>query len=109
MKIIEQSYDFDILATTNNAQFIKGRYKDQRVVTYAAKKPKKKIFTEEDLFVTDTFSFGTQIGQITNTCSTICALIPTFKEGSKHRITLENRLKAGCAAQSRQMKMRLLA
>lgn len=103
MKIIEQLYDFDILATTNNAQFIKGRYKDQRVVTYAAKKPKKKIFTEEDLFVTDTFSFGTQIGQITNTCSTICALIPTFKEGSKHRITLENRLKAGCAAQSRQI------
>jgi hypothetical protein len=96
-------YDFDILSTTNNEQFIKGRYKDQRVVTYAAKKPKKKLFTEEDLFVTDTFSFGTQIGQITNTCSTICALIPTFEAGSRHRTVLENRLKAGCAAQSRQI------
>ena len=34
----------------------------------------------------------------TNTCSTICALIPTFKEGSKERKVLEDRLRAGCAA-----------
>ena len=103
MHFAGSDYDFDILATTNNEQFIQGRYENQRVVTYSAKKPKKKLFTEDDLFVTDTFSFGTQIGQITNTCSTICALIPTFAEGSRERITLENRLKAGCAAQSRQI------
>ena len=103
MHFAGSDYDFDILATTDNEQFIKGRYKDQRVVTYSAKKPKKKLFTEDDLFVTDTFSFGTQIGQITNTCSTICALIPTFEKGSRERVTLENRLKAGCAAQSRQI------
>ena len=103
MHFAGSDYDFDILATTNNEQFIQGRYDNQRVVTYSAKKPKKKLFTEDDLFVTDTFSFGTQIGQITNTCSTICALIPTFKEGSRERVTLENRLKAGCAAQSRQI------
>ena len=98
-------FRYDILATTNNQQFIEGPYKNQRVVTYTAKKPKKKLFTEEDLFLTDTFSFGTQIGQITNTCSTICALIPTFDEGSKERKVLEDRLRAGCAAQSRQMKI----
>lgn len=103
MHFAGSDYDFDILATTNNEQFIQGRYENQRVVTYSAKKPKKKLFTEDDLFVTDTFSFGTQIGQITNTCSTICALIPTFAEGSRERVTLENRLKAGCAAQSRQI------
>ena len=57
-------FRYDILATTNNQQFIEGPYKNQRVVTYTAKKPKKKLFTEEDLFLTDTFSFGTQIGQI---------------------------------------------
>lgn len=103
MHFAGSDYDFDILASTDNEQFIKGRYNNQRVVTYAAKKPKKKLFTEDDLFITDTFSFGTQIGQITNTCSTICALIPTFEKGSKHREVLENRLKAGCAAQSRQI------
>ena len=98
MKIIEQTFDFDIIASTDNRNFVNGKFPNQRVVTYTAKKPKKKLFTEEDLFLTDTFSFGTQIGQITNTCSTICALIPTFPEGSKERKTLEDRLKAGCAA-----------
>ena len=108
MKVIVFRYDFDIIATTDNKQFIEGRYPNQRVVTYKAKKPQKKLFTEQDLFVTDTFSFGTQIGQITNTCSTICALIPTFAQGSRERKVLEDRLKAGCAAQSRQMNLRLL-
>ena len=55
-------YDFDILATTNNLNFVNGPFPDQRVVTYTAKKPHKKLFTEEDLYVTDTFSFGTKIG-----------------------------------------------
>lgn len=60
---------------------------------------------EQDLFKTDTFSFGTKIGQITNTCSTICGLLPEFDKNSKEFETLCNRLKAGCAAQSRQMNL----
>lgn len=96
-------FDYDIIASTDNPQFVNGKFPNQRVVTYTAKKPKKKLFTEDDLFVTDTFSFGTQIGQITNTCSTICALIPTFPKGSRERKVLEDRLRAGCAAQSRQI------
>ena len=63
---------------------------------------------EDDLFTTDTFSFGTQIGQITNTCSTICGLMAEFDKNSKEFEVLCNRLKAGCAAQSRQMNYRLL-
>lgn len=62
MRIKVFEYDFDILFSTDNENFINGLYKNQRVVTYTAKKPKKKIFTEEDLFKTDTFSFGTRIG-----------------------------------------------
>lgn len=96
-------YDFDILATTNNEQFINGKYPNQRVVTYAPKKPKKKVFTEDDLYTADTFSFGTKIGQITNCSTTFCALIPNFKEGSKERILLENRVKMCCGSQSRQI------
>lgn len=57
-------YDFDIIASTDCKQFIGGRLPNQRVVTYTAKKPHKKLFTEEDLFRTDTFSFGTQIGYL---------------------------------------------
>ena len=55
-------YDYDIVATTSCGQFINGKFSNQRVVTYTAKKPHKKLFTEQDLFNTDTFSFGTQIG-----------------------------------------------
>lgn len=59
-----KSWDYDIISSTDNPQFVNGKYPDQRVVTYDVKKPHKKLFTEDDLFVTDTFSFGTQIGQI---------------------------------------------
>lgn len=97
-------YDFDIIFTTNNQQFLDGCRKDQRVVTYAPKKPKKKLFTEEDLYVADTFSFGTKIGQITNVASTICAMIPMFKKESPERDLLEKRVAMCCAAQSREIK-----
>ena len=83
------------------------------MVTYQAKKPKKEIFRKEDgtfdrkLFVTDTFSFRTKIGQITNTISTVVGLLPLFPEDSKEREVLINRVKAGCAAQSRQILISL--
>ena len=66
-------YDYDIIFTCDNPNFINGVYPDQRVVTYNAKKPHKKPvreMTDLDLYNTDTFSFGTRIGQITNICST---------------------------------------
>lgn len=94
-------YDYDIISSTNNINFVQGKYPNQKVVTYNAKKPQKKIFTEEDLFTTDCFSFGTQIGQITNCCSSICALLANFNENSEEYKTLNDRLAAGCAAQSR--------
>lgn len=97
-------YDFDIIATTNAEQFINGKYPNQRVVTYSAKKPHKKLFTEEDLFHTDTFSFGTQIGQITNSTSSVIGLMAEFNPGSKEYNRLIDRVKMGCAAQSRQIK-----
>lgn len=101
------SYDYDILFSSNNINFINGVYPNQRVVTYNAKKPHKKLFTEEDLFKTDTFSFGTRIGQITNICSTFVGMMPLFEKGSKEEQLLQNRVKACCAAQSRQIKTSL--
>ena len=96
-------YDFDILFTTNNENFINGVYPNQRVVTYDVKKPHKKVFTEDDLFKADTFSFGTRIGQITNICSTFVGMIPQFEQGSEEYKLLNNRIKMCCAAQSRQI------
>ena len=62
MRFSGSDFDMDILASTNCKEVIEGYYQNQRVVTYTAKKPHKKLFTEQDLFNTDTFSFGTQIG-----------------------------------------------
>ena len=103
MKFAGSDYDFDILATTNNRNFINGIYPNQRVVTYAVKKPHKKLFDENDLFVTDTFSFGNAIGQITNTTSTFVSMMAMFPPDSKEYKQLADRIKAGCAAQSRQI------
>lgn len=103
MAFAGSDYDFDILSTTNSNQFLQGVYPNQKVVTYDVKKPKKKLFTEEDLFSVDTFSFGTQIGQITNVCSTFVGMIPLWKQGSKERQLLEDRVRMCCASQSRQI------
>ena len=76
---------------------------NQRVVTYNVKKPHKKLFIEEDLYTTDTFSFGTQIGQITNATSCCIGLMSLFDKDSKEYKLLLDRVKMGCAAQSRQI------
>ena len=43
----------------------------------------------------------------TNTISTVVGLLPLFPEDSKEREVLINRVKAGCAAQSRQILISL--
>lgn len=103
MNYAGSDYDYDIVSSTDSKQFVEGTFKNQRVVTYAAKKPHKKLFTEEDLFHTDTFSFGTQIGQITNSTSSVIGLMAEFKPGSREYNRLADRVKMGCAAQSRQI------
>lgn len=103
MKFAGSDYDYDILSTTNNRNFINGVYPNQRVVTYDVRKPHKKLFDEEDLFVTDTFSFGNAIGQITNTTSTFVSMMAMFSPDSAEYKQLSDRIKAGCAAQSRQI------
>ena len=45
----------------------------------------------------------------TNTISTVVGLLPLFPEDSKEREVLINRVKAGCAAQSRQIGIYSLA
>ena len=48
-------YDYDIIFTCDNPNFINGVYPDQRVVTYNAKKPHKKPareMTDLDLYNT---------------------------------------------------------
>jgi len=97
-------FDFDILFTTDNKQIINNTYQGERVTLYDVPKPKKKPnLTEEDLYISDTFSFGQQIGPLTNISTSIYALLPKFKEDSKEYNKLIERLKQCCVNQSKQI------
>lgn len=100
-------FDFDILATTSNKTMIKGVYKDELPVVYDAPKPKKVIFTEDDLYESDTFSFGSIIGSITNKSSNGYAKLPLiekkFGKDSQEYKLVKSRLQQCCKAQSAQI------
>lgn len=98
---------FDILATTSNPEIIKGVYKDELPVTYNAPKPEKIMFTEDDLYHSDTFAFGSIIGSITNKSTSGYALMPIIekkygKDSEEYKI-LNSRLQQCCKAQSSQI------
>lgn len=99
--------DFDILATTSNKGIINGVYKDELPVVYEPPKPEKILFTDEDLYKADTFSFGSIIGSITNKGANGYALLPIIEEiygidSREYKLTL-SRLKQCCKAQSAQI------
>lgn len=100
-------FDLDILATTSNRTMIEHTYKDSLPVVYDAPKPKKIVFTEDDLYKSDTFSFGSIIGSITNKSSNAYALLPNLelkygKNSDEYKLT-ESRLQQCCKAQSAQI------
>lgn len=100
-------FDMDILATTPNEMMIKGVYKEELPVVYDAPKPKKIVFTEEDLYKSDTFSFGSIIGSITNKSSIGYAKLPLiekeFGKDSQEYKLVKSRLQQCCKAQSAQI------
>lgn len=100
-------FDMDILATTPNKTMIKSVYRDELPVVYDAPKPKKILFTEDDLYIADTFSFGSIIGSITNKSSIAYAKLPLIekeygKDSQEYRL-VKSRLKQCCKAQSAQI------
>jgi len=100
-------FDGDILATTNNDVIIRGVFKDEMPVVYEASKANKKLIEDDDLYIADTFSFGSIIGEITNKGSNGYALLPLLidKYGydSKEVATTNSRLKQCCKAQAKQI------
>lgn len=102
-------FDGDILASTNTQAIIDSVYRNELTVTYDAPKPTKKLFTEEDLYKADLFSFGSIIGSITNKASNCYALLPnlyaTYGPDSPEVQLAESRLRQSCVAQSKQIDM----
>lgn len=96
-------FDYDIIATTSNQAIINGVYDKELPVVYEPPKPNKKIIEPVDLYKADLFSFGSQIGAITNKSTSAFALLPRFKEGSVEYNILINRLKMCTKLQSAQI------
>lgn len=100
-------FDGDIIATTDNETMIKCVYQDELPVVYDAPKPKKVIFTKDDLFQSDLFGFGSTIGPITNCGSDGTALLPVLEEkygeNSDQARLVKSRMMQCCVAQSRQI------
>ena len=100
-------FDGDIIATTDNATMIRCIYRDELPVVYDAPKPVKKLFTQQDLFASDKFGFGSKIGAITNKGTTGYALLPLLEErygkDSEQVALVESRIKQCCVAQSREI------
>ena len=99
--------DYDILATTSSQEMINGVFKDELPVVYSPPKPKKTLLTDNDLYLADTFSFGSIIGSITNKSSNGYALLPSIEkkygiESEEYKLIL-SRLKQCCKAQSAQI------
>jgi len=100
-------FDKDFLSTTSNEILVKSPYKNEYPVCYEAPKPDKFVFSEEDLFVSDKFAFGSIIGSITNKSTSGHALLPyienKYGKNSDHYKILENRVKMTCKLQNAQI------
>lgn len=98
-------FDFDIIATTpDTVDYV---YEGELPITYNPPKPEKIIFTEDDLFKSDKFSFGSIIGQITNKSSIGQCLLDELKinygiESKEYQTTLK-RVKMCTKLQSSQI------
>lgn len=96
-------FDYDIIATTSDQTIINGIFENELPVVYQAPKSVQKIITPKDLYAADLFSFGSQIGAITNKSTSGYALLSLYPESSEEYTTLLNRLKMCTKLQSAQI------
>lgn len=100
-------FDYDFLSSTSNRVAIESVYEDELPVVYQAPKPEKIIFTNDDLFKSDKFTFGSIIGAITNKSTTGHALLNYLKEeygiNSREYQTVLKRIKMCTKLQSAQI------
>lgn len=80
------------MCVTNNPIIIKGA-QIGLPIDYANRKASKSRVEESTLFEADILSLNTKIGYITNTSTTIYAMLPLYRENSKEYYELIKRLK----------------
>ncbi|MEM5009263.1 hypothetical protein WKH57_00950 [Niallia taxi] len=103
MRWAGSDFDYDIIATTSDESIINGVYCDELPIAYQAPKSDKKIVSNDDLFKSDLFSFGSIIGSITNKSTSGFALLPLLDEGTTEYNATLNRIKMCTKLQSAQI------
>jgi hypothetical protein len=88
----DSDYDFDIVFTTNNKQFINCQY-GGLPITYKKNMTLIAPFDEDDLYLSDIYAFDSQIGTVTNRSTSMYCMLSEYDESSKHYKELIKRLK----------------
>ncbi|MFE6075759.1 hypothetical protein ACFVQB_14905 [Paenibacillus sp. NPDC057886] len=96
-------WDYDQIATTSDITILNSVYEDELPITYDPPKPNKIVVTDDDLYQSDKFSFGSQIGSITNKSTSAFALLPLLEKDSAEYKKTINRLKMCTKLQSAQI------
>lgn len=82
----------DICFTTDSRVFIENTF-GGNPITYEKKPTEKKYIDRKDLYKADILAFDSKIGYITNGSTTLYAMLPLYKEGTKEYNTIMHRLK----------------
>lgn len=89
----DSDYDGDIIFSTDNQIMINALPEKRYPITYDKRKAPNQKLTQKNLIKNDLNGFGSRIGQITNTASTMIAKQASFEKGSPEWEELELRIK----------------
>ena len=95
-------FDGDLLFTTDNEPLMR-RQQNLPALRCIQHNAKKEIITEENLIQSNINGFGSQIGQITNRCTSMTSLMANYSEEDKAYKTLKYRTQCMQAVQQAEI------
>ena len=95
-------FDGDLLFTTDNKALMR-RQKNLPALRCIQHKAKKEIVTEENLIQSNLNGFGSQIGQITNRCTSMTSLMANYSEDDEEYKVLKYRTQCMQAVQQAEI------
>lgn len=101
-------FDGDLLFTTDNEPLMR-RQTNLPALRCIQHKAKKEIITEENLIQSNLNGFGSQIGQITNRCTSMTSLMANYSEDDEEYKVLKYRTQCMQAVQQAEIKFISLA
>lgn len=97
-------FDGDLLFTTDNEVLMR-RQKNLPALRCIQHKAKKELITEESLIQSNLNGFGSQIGQITNRCTSMTSLMANYSEDDEEYKVLKYRTQCMQAVQQAEIKI----